>query len=103
MVIEDRTCTNCKSTLFYSNESSTYALNSTDSYAINYGSASLQGFSGNDTVSLDLAKTVQATAFTFYQITSQTGISSRFDGILGMCRNGYGDATGPLLVESLFA
>ena len=87
LVVEDTSCTTCVSTIFNKTKSTTFEVNSTTTRVLNYGSASFQGHTGNDTVGLDSSQNTAAPDFMFYLITKQTGISSNIDGIMGMARN----------------
>lgn len=104
LVVEDINCPTCVSTRFNKTTSTTFEVNSTASKALNYGSASLTGYTGNDTVGLDTSQTTAAPDFMFYLVTKQTGISASFDGIMGMSRN-YKVGTytpGPILHDYLY-
>jgi Eukaryotic aspartyl protease len=53
LVVEDLNCATCESKRFNKTTSTTFEVNSTATKALNYGSASLKGYTGNDTVGLD--------------------------------------------------
>jgi hypothetical protein len=63
-----------------------------------YGSAELEGKNSTDSVYLKNPDLGLA-SFPFLAITKQTGISSTFDGILGLSRAGSDYDNGPLFVE----
>ena len=68
-----------------------------------YGSIKVEGFHGRDTVALDSTSILKVEEFPFVLATSQTGIRSFFDGILGMGRRfekeGY--TSGPQIIDYL--
>ncbi len=55
LVLLDKDCTNCVSTKFNSLNSTTFAVDSTTSKTLKYGSAQVTGYTGIDTTSLDSA------------------------------------------------
>jgi hypothetical protein len=63
-----------------------------------YGSAELDGKNSTDNVYLKYTD-VGVTTFPFLAITSQYGIDSTFDGILGLSRQDSVYGNGPLFVE----
>lgn len=70
LVVEDQACTNCVSKRFNRSLSTTFQINSTASMQLKYGSASLTGFTGNDTVGLDAAQNTANVDFMFYLANS---------------------------------
>lgn len=69
-----------------------------------YGSAQLYGYRSQERVSVDSGGTFTLSAFEYFEIISQTGISMSFDGILGMSRPMYSSSytSGPLLIEAFY-
>jgi hypothetical protein len=102
LVVEDETCTNCVSTLYNSSLSTTFKVNNATTTNVNYASAELRGFTGNDTIALD--SSIAVTDFLFFLTTDQQGISKIIDGIMGLGRNykvGTG-VPGPLIYNYLY-
>lgn len=69
-----------------------------------YGSAQLYGYSATDSTSMQSSGTgTKLDNFNFVAISSQRGIQSTFDGIIGFSRQYYTSTftSGPLFVEGL--
>eukprot|EP00347_Sterkiella_histriomuscorum_P018543 403345111 len=103
LVVEGPSCATCVSTIFDNTKSTTYTQVSSTEQTLQYGSATVKGKVGKDTISLDINQNYKATNFQLFVATYQTGISSYFDGIAGMSREIVLDrfGNGPKFLKSL--
>lgn len=105
LVVESSTCTTCLGTNYdITTSTDSVQVQATKSERL-YGSAALEGYEYTDTVCIKDASnnSLCASAFEYFLIDKQTGLSSEIDGILGMSMGGTvtGYTTGPLLVDKL--
>jgi hypothetical protein len=96
-------CPNCISPFFATKTSTTYKNVSSTIYSLSYNGLSLKGVVGQDNVGLLSTGTFTTANFKFFAMTSQTGMTSVYDGILGLSRPYYSVnfTTGPLFNQQL--
>jgi hypothetical protein len=96
-------CSNCQSPFFATKSSTTYKNVSSTIYALNYNGLSLKGVVARDNLGLLSTGTFTTNNFTFFAMTNQTGMTTTYDGILGLSRPFYSVnfTTGPLFNQQL--
>ena len=96
-------CANCPSPYFTTKSSTTYKNVSSTIYALNYNGLSLKGVVARDNLGLLSTGAFTTNDFTFFAMTDQTGLTTTYDGILGLSRPYYSTSftTGPLFNQAL--
>ena len=96
-------CANCPSPYFATKSSTTYQNVSSTIYSLTYNSLSLKGVVARDNLGLLSTGTFTTNQFTFFAMTNQAGLTTTYDGILGLSRPYYSSSftTGPLFNQAL--